>query len=54
MWRSTSRGIVAIPVCFIDSVVYKVKSSGLGCSVNMTYMNILLYADYIILVPPHQ
>ena len=34
---------------FIDSVVDKVKSSGV---VNMTYMSILLYADDILLVAP--
>ena len=40
--------------CFIDSVVDKVKSSGVGCYVNMTYMStgILLYADGILLVAP--
>ena len=36
----------------IDSVVDKVKSSGVGCYVNMTYMSILLYADDILLVAP--
>ena len=38
--------------CFIDSVVDKVKSSGVGCYVNMTYMSILSYADDILLVAP--
>jgi len=36
--------------CFIDSVVDKVKSSGVGCCANMTCMSILLYADDILLV----
>ena len=38
--------------CFIDSVVDKVKSSGVRCYVNMTYMSMLLYADDILLVAP--
>jgi len=38
--------------CFIDRLVDKVKSSGVGCYVNMTYMSILLYADDILLVAP--
>ena len=33
-------------------MVDKVKSSGVGCYVNMTYMSILLYADDILLVAP--
>jgi len=38
--------------CFIDSVVDKVKLSGVGCYVNMACMSLFLYADDILLVAP--
>ena len=38
--------------CFIDSVVDKVKLSGVGCYLNMACMSIFLYADDILLVAP--
>ena len=49
------QGVVLSPylfACFIDSVVDKVKSSGVECYVNMRYMSILLCADDILLVAP--
>ena len=36
--------------CFIDSMVDKVKISGVGCYMNMACMSIFLYADDILLV----
>jgi len=38
--------------CFIDSMVDKVKLSGVGCYVNMACMSLFLYADDILLVVP--
>jgi len=38
--------------CFIDSLVDKVQTSGLGCHVNMACLSTLLYADDILLVFP--
>jgi len=35
---------------FIDSIVDKIKSSGLGCYVKWTCMSVFLYADYIIII----
>jgi len=37
---------------FIDSIVDKIKSSGLGCYVKWTCMSVFLYADDIILLAP--
>ena len=37
---------------FVDSVVDRVKATGLGCHLNSVYVSILLYADDIILSAP--
>ena len=37
---------------FIDSIVDKIKSSGLGCYIKWTCMSVFLYADDIILLAP--
>jgi len=38
--------------CFIDSVVDKVKLSGVGCYVSMAFISIFSYADDILLLAP--
>ena len=37
---------------FVDSIVDKIKSRGLGCYVKWTCMSVLLYADDIVLLAP--
>ena len=39
-------------VVFIDSIVDKIKVSGVGCYIKQICFNILLYADDIILLAP--
>jgi len=37
---------------FIDSIVDRVRDSGLGCYLRMTCFSILMYADDIVLLAP--
>ena len=45
-------GVLSPYLFFIDSIIDKIKSSGLGCYVKWTCMSVFLYADDIILLAP--
>ena len=45
-------GVLSPYLFFIDSIIDKIKSSGLGCYVKWTCMSVFLYADDIILLSP--
>jgi len=52
IYASFCSGLPVFFAVFIDSIVDKIKSSGLSCYVKWTCMRVFLYADDIILLAP--
>ena len=52
MWCKTRWSIVSTTICRIDDVIKTVQSQGSGCYMRYVCINIIVYADDILLLSP--